>query len=248
MPAVCDDPDTWHRMTPELSYPPQSTSMVLSDAQLPMVCYKPTYWQGCSLLFAEYDGTEWSESEVDCQQYSGSGSRLFLSPDGEPSILYGASYYDEYRYAMRTLSGWSTEVITWEGSCGHGPSIELDALGKPWMFHSRFDSCEVVWWGEDTSAVAHRQSPVIPAGGISGIAPNPMSSGGMVHLAIPKSGRYTMTLYDLSGRVAARPLDSVLDAGSLPVAVDASSLPAGTYIAALQGGGRRWCSRMVVLR
>ena len=79
MPAVCDDPDTWHRMTPELSYPPQSTSMVLSDAQLPMVCYKPTYWQGCSLLFAEYDGTEWSESEVDCQQYSGSGSRLFGS-------------------------------------------------------------------------------------------------------------------------------------------------------------------------
>jgi hypothetical protein len=116
------------------------------------------------------------------------------------------------------------------------------------MCHSRFDSCEVVWWGEDTSAVAHRQSPMTPAGGISGIAPNPMSSGGMVHLSIPEYGRYTMTLYDLSGRVAARPLDSVLDAGSLQVAVDASSLPAGAYIAALRGEGRHWCSRMVVIR
>jgi len=423
LPSAGDDSDTWLRMTPELSYPTQTTSMVLSDAQLPMLCYKPTYWQGCSVLFAEYDGDQWNESEVDCEQYSGSGG-LFLSPDGEPVILYGNSYHNEYRYAWRdgdqwsweafwsptaggidgafdssgcfhtmfvgdagtvyygirdttgawsfeevgpctntpvalcldslgmphavwqndynlhhywltgsgwesepimgeyleelalefdgqgvlhlvfqgasdivycrrtaggwenevvddmsglycdlavaddgtvhvayndglnydlryakrTLSGWWTEVVTWEGSCGHSPSIDLDGLGNPWMCHSRFDSCEVVWWGEDTSAVAHRQSPVTPPGGISGIAPNPMSSGGMVHLSIPEYGRYTMTLYDLSGRVAARPLDSVLDAGSLQVAVDASSLPTGTYIAALRGEGRHWCSRMVVIR
>ncbi len=423
LPSAGDDSDTWLRMTPELSYPTQSTSMVLSEAQLPMLCYKPTYWQGCSLLFAEYDGDQWNESEVDCEQYSG-GGKLLLSPDGEPIILYGNSYYDEYRYAWRegdqwnweafwspteggidgafdssgcfhtmfmgdvntfyyglrdttgawsfeevgpctntpvalcldslgmphavwqndyylhhywltasgwesepimgeyletlaleydgqgvlhlvfqgasdilycrrsaggwehevvddmsglycdlavsddgtvhvayndglnfdlryakrTLSGWSTEVVSWEGTCGHSPSIDLDGLGNPWMCHARFDSCEVVWWGEDTSAVARRQSRVTSEWGISAIEPNPMISNGLVHISVPEAGLYTMTLYDSSGRIAFRPRESLLDAGSGQVPVDASSLPAGTYMAVLRGEGRRWCSRMVVLR
>jgi hypothetical protein len=84
---------------------------------------------------------------------------------------------------------------------------------------------------------------------LRGNAPNPVRQATTIRYALPRSGRVTLTVYDVLGRRVATLLgDEKQAAGRKRVRFDASGLAAGVYLYRLTAGSYAETRRMVVVR
>ena len=78
--------------------------------------------------------------------------------------------------------------------------------------------------------------------------PNPATSSTMITFHLPQGGSTRLRLLGSDGRQMATILDRRLDAGEHRIVLDASGLPSGAYIYALECGRYRLSKRMMVVR
>jgi hypothetical protein len=92
-------------------------------------------------------------------------------------------------------------------------------------------------------------SPQIPSAiSLSQNYPNPFNPTTEIAFDIPKPGHFQLVIYDLLGRVVARPVDSFLQAGHHSVIWDGSVAPSGVYFYRLIGGEKTFSKRMALIK
>jgi hypothetical protein len=94
-----------------------------------------------------------------------------------------------------------------------------------------------------------------PHGGhlVLSAAPNPARGSSEIRFALPSSGRVSLGIFDLQGRLVRSLLSAKADAGNHAVrfdgrSADGDALANGVYFAKLELDGREVVSRLVMLR
>ena len=84
---------------------------------------------------------------------------------------------------------------------------------------------------------------------VSAVGPNPIQRTAALTVAVAEAQAVTVALYDVLGRLVATPFQGTLEAGTAQqVAVDASALPAGTYVVRVSGERFAETQRVTVVR
>ena len=78
--------------------------------------------------------------------------------------------------------------------------------------------------------------------------PNPFNPTTTIEFALPKSGEYTLKVYNSIGQEVATVLQSNLSAGVHTVQFNASGLASGMYIYRLSGNGVNLIKKMVLMK
>lgn len=78
--------------------------------------------------------------------------------------------------------------------------------------------------------------------------PNPFNPATTIEFAIPKDGRYTLTLYNILGQLVKEISDQEYDAGYYKEKFDANGLTSGTYIYRLKGDVAEVVRKMVLIQ
>jgi len=78
-------------------------------------------------------------------------------------------------------------------------------------------------------------------------SPNPFNSTTEIKLVVPKAGKVTVAVYDLSGRVVARLFDGRVEQGERRFSWDASGVPAGVYLVGVKEDGVEKVVKLVKL-
>jgi hypothetical protein len=78
--------------------------------------------------------------------------------------------------------------------------------------------------------------------------PNPFNPSTTIQYSVPESGIVTIRVYDLLGRVVARPLNEHRSAGSHTLNFDASHLSSGMYIYSMETGTSRISRKMMLIK
>jgi hypothetical protein len=170
-----------------------------------------------------------------------------VGEDGTVHMVYDDWFYRDLYYARKDSSGWYIEVVSWNGSCGWSPSMYLDGFDNPHIFHSRNTSSEIIWWGPDTLSIEEEAFQGRYGSYISA-ATNPLTASSSVQLQISNPGTYTLSLYDITGRLERVLLDGYLDEGECTIALDPADLSEGTYFLRLTGSDTSCRRSVVVLR
>ncbi|MCK5785297.1 MAG: T9SS type A sorting domain-containing protein [Candidatus Sabulitectum sp.] len=190
--------------------------------------------------------TVWLEEAVD--SYSGDECSIAVGSDGTIHVAYDDSYNSDLRYARKILfSTWETQVVTWEGYNAFSPSIDLDSLGNPYIFHSQFSSSELVWWGSGPLGNHTVSSIQIPNAGYMRISPNPALSEAELHLNIEWEGDYQLLVFDLSGRRINYGFCEHFSPGEYDLPITLNDIPGGIYIFMLKDDRTSMYERVVVL-
>jgi immune inhibitor A len=93
------------------------------------------------------------------------------------------------------------------------------------------------------------QSPQIPSAiSLSQNYPNPFNPTTEIAFDIPRPGNFQLVIYDLLGRVVARPVDSFLQAGHHSVIWDGNAAPSGVYFYRLIGRDKTISKRMILIK
>ncbi|MDB5035237.1 MAG: hypothetical protein JWQ98_2478 [Chlorobi bacterium] len=79
-------------------------------------------------------------------------------------------------------------------------------------------------------------------------APNPFQNITTLHVALGHAAHVRLTVADALGGQVSRLVDGDLEAGAHQVPFDATGLPAGTYFARLEAGGRVMTMRLVLMK
>jgi hypothetical protein len=90
------------------------------------------------------------------------------------------------------------------------------------------------------------EAPAAPA--LLPAAPNPFRDATTFRFTLPAAGPVCLTVYDALGRAVAVLVDEAREAGMHAVAFDASTLPAGVYVARLVVAGQALTQRVTVLQ
>lgn len=80
------------------------------------------------------------------------------------------------------------------------------------------------------------------------IYPNPLSSNGFMEIFLPKNERVTVDIFDLNGKLISTIRSGELVEGKNKLNFDVSSMPNGTYIAALKSSDEMKVSKFVVMK
>jgi hypothetical protein len=84
--------------------------------------------------------------------------------------------------------------------------------------------------------------------GFVGVAPNPIASSAMIHIAVPTSAHSIVRIFDNRGSEVATLFDGELGAGSHSIRWDASGVPNGVYHARLISGPFHASQTLTVVR
>lgn len=126
----------------------------------------------------------------------------------------------------------------------------ISILVGRWPDYAVLDRQSVVLQGSG-APVAVSENPVgaIPAGFCLFPAyPNPFNSRATIRFALPEAGLVKLTLYALTGRVAAQLANGRFEVGWHSAALDAGALPAGVYLARLEAGRIVRVTKAVVVK
>lgn len=80
------------------------------------------------------------------------------------------------------------------------------------------------------------------------IYPNPFNASATIAFTIPRAGRVSLSLYNITGRRVAVLADSVYQAGEHRVMVDGSALSSGVYFARLTGDHAQVSRKLLLLK
>ncbi len=78
--------------------------------------------------------------------------------------------------------------------------------------------------------------------------PNPFNPATEIKFTLTEAGKTTLTIYDMLGREVETLVNEHMQPGSYTVTFDASNLPSGTYLYALESQGQRQVKKMVFLK
>lgn len=78
--------------------------------------------------------------------------------------------------------------------------------------------------------------------------PNPFNATAQIEFDLPKSGRVTLELFDVTGRRMTTLVDEMRAAGNYRVSVDASGWASGIYFAALRAGGDYAVQKLLLVK
>lgn len=110
--------------------------------------------------------------------------------------------------------------------------IAYPVRGKAWAASVQ---SQIFFYDEGPFAGADRE-PDVEAGPLS-VAPNPMSTGGVVSFTLPARDDAELSLINIGGKEVARLLRGELAAGAHRIRLDAAGLPAGDYFLRLEFRG-----------
>jgi photosystem II stability/assembly factor-like uncharacterized protein len=185
----------------------------------------------------------------------------------DPLIMYlglGAQLSGSYCHVLKSTDAGST----WEFKCGGLPfasSMEVSSIGinptntlKLYAtfgsgffgtsdFYVSLDGGEIwthpVGIHEGQRTKYEVQELVLGQG-----QPNPLRSGARIDYQIPKMGRVSLGIYDISGRLVETLVDETREPGLYRVEWDARSQADGTYFARLQYGDLSRAIKLIVIR
>ena len=78
--------------------------------------------------------------------------------------------------------------------------------------------------------------------------PNPFNAATRISFVLPESQRAELTIFDLLGRMVAKPIDGHLQAGRHELVFDASDLASGVYLYQLRAGDRTETRTMTLIK
>jgi photosystem II stability/assembly factor-like uncharacterized protein len=78
--------------------------------------------------------------------------------------------------------------------------------------------------------------------------PNPFNPRTTITYTLPQSGRVTLDVFDITGRLTARLQDGLITAGEHAITFDGSALASGIYFARMQVGSTTQTMRMILLK
>ncbi|MBN2609302.1 MAG: T9SS type A sorting domain-containing protein [Candidatus Fermentibacteraceae bacterium] len=233
------DGGTWYSESYYMGYP-ESLSMAFGPYGVLHVVMN-----GSDLMHFWRSSSGWHTETVDTM--GGIPCDMAVGADNSVHIAYQEELNADLRYAGQTGSGWYIEVISWEGFCGLSTSIVLDDSCNPHILHSRSCWGEIIWWGPETQGIGEGQE--LPASRTSlHVSANPVRTSAIVYLNIQQTGDYTVSVYDICGRLRQTVMDGHLTAGEHTVVFDPASLPEGTYYLRLAGQGVSCSKAAVILR
>jgi hypothetical protein len=156
---------------------------------------------------------------------------------------------------LDTLNGWATPYLhttdggnTWETirtGCHQGISNMY--------FRDANHGWAVGWYGtvlgyNSAISAAKPHAAPIPVRLSLAAYPNPFNPNTMLSFDVPHSGRLTISIYDLTGRLVRMLADRVYPEGNFRINFDGSALPSGIYFARLQGKSFSKTQKLVLLK
>lgn len=122
---------------------PYSVDMALDENNYPHIVYPLNAGSDSTYIsYARWDGNQWVFENVDETGYGYTGSdgiSIDLENEFYPHISY---VYDDgtndgrLKYAHKTQSGWSVEMVDNDGSTGYWSSIQVDSSNQPNIAYS----------------------------------------------------------------------------------------------------------------
>jgi hypothetical protein len=100
------------------------------------------------------------------------------------------------------------------------------------------------------SVLVDASDPAVPASlAFSQLSPNPTHGEATIAFVLPTPTRVRVTIFDIQGRLVARPLDAMRPAGRNEVRWSESVAPSsGVYVVRIDAGGRSVSRRLIVVR
>ena len=109
-------------------------SLVLDSNDRPHICYFQFGDSKGKLIYATQTGTNWTFETVDSVYDDNDGTydtSIALDSAGRPHICYLPLRHSNLKYAVRTSTGWTTQVVEPNGVDNSRPSIALDSTDRP---------------------------------------------------------------------------------------------------------------------
>lgn len=78
--------------------------------------------------------------------------------------------------------------------------------------------------------------------------PNPFNPATTINFSIPEKTFVRLEVYNISGELAAQPVNSLLNAGFYSAALDASGLASGVYFYTLTAGNEKQTKKMILIK
>ena len=142
------------------------------------------------------------------------------------------------------LAAGDSLVVTYEMTLDNLDQISYTASVSSDAIDNNLDNNQVV----GTFTVGNNEASMPNATELYQNFPNPFSVQTRIEFDLDKAGSARLVIYDLLGRIVARPLDGVLPGGHHEVIVDGRSLASGVYVYRLEVEGQLFSKRMVRVR
>ena len=191
---------------------------------------------------------------------------------GQASLAINAKY--ELGIATNQMpfvnSGYSDHICFWNGGY---PAIMIIEHAFPWTSDDNYTASPHYHRSSDTlgtlniplfraltqlglgtlvSITDHRLSPVERGRMLPGVFvleqnyPNPFNPATQFRFSLRNTAHIRLTVHDVLGRIVARPVDQMMEAGTHQVGWNASAIPAGVYFYTLTDGKNSVTRKLVV--
>ena len=195
----------------------------------------------------------WTKELVDNAGDPGLSSSLELDSFGQPRIAYLNANGSVARYAAKTNGvGWEfgsidTPAITFLSMAMRetGDPLVVFGLSGSAVRYASFGTCTTVDVAEEMGA-----RPLLS---LSENRPNPFAPRTTIAFTLGRRASVAVRIFDVSGRVVAKPFDAEVDAGLHQLVWDGTNadgvrLPSGVYLYEVRTDGASRRGRMVMLR
>ncbi len=119
-------------------------------------------------------------------------------------------------------------------------------------FHSLANK---LWIGCDYGDILFRddiatgdETPIVLPFALGQNFPNPFNPSTMIKFSLPRDGRVSLKVYDVSGRLVAKVLDREMTAGDHEIGFKSDGLVSGVYFYRLNAGDKTTTKKMILLR
>ncbi len=191
-------------------------------------------------------GLYYGESDTYWDQILSGGVRNVITLPGGPSWPMSADFIVVVTQAGRLLISEGVWCL-WNDETGDLPGIPVDVVYSDYdqSLYVCTESHGVFRTGLIPTALA--ETPAAKSLALSAW-PNPFNPATQFSIALPTSGRITLSVYDAEGRRVATLADGEFAAGMHNFAWQPADLPSGVYLARLSGDFGRRSLRTVLLK
>ncbi len=248
MYASMDETDDWSfQVIDSLSEQCMNTSLALSGEGIPHISYNAenevryTYWTGSG----------WHIETVDaCDSGSfGWGTSIGLDSADQPHIAYCSVDGNDLMYASRSGAGWQHELVdilpSYILSRGD-PDLVLDAYDRPHIaYFCGYPDHDLRYAWNDGTGIGEGHEEVCYSFTCGPLYPNPTRGLTSLQFSLAGDSHVDVTLYDVSGRMAASPVSGQYTAGAHTESFSVFS--PGIYFARISSGNQIETRRFVVI-
>jgi len=174
--------------------------------------------------------------------------------DFRTSYTYDNVALDSVKYSQYTTSWSSPRRVSYLDSS------PFYAAPKPGFRTGGGDDCFILWavynnnqvWSSrlcnSTVGVNNNNNSVPHEYTLSQNYPNPFNPVTTINFGVPRSGFVKITVYDITGKVVATPVNSQIEAGNYNISFDASMFASGLYFYKIEAGDFSDTKKMVLIK